>query len=130
MDVCIDTNVFSHMDFLQWAVENKINLFLPSTAYMESAYHVMKTYGGSLADFIAMLAGLRVTVVPFDSELALIAAKTASIKHDWKSNASDHAIGAFAYRRKMPLITDNKKHFTFIKEVYTPDEFMKKYKAS
>jgi|AGTN01.3.fsa_nt_gi Predicted nucleic acid-binding protein, contains PIN domain len=128
MDVCIDTNVFSNLDFLQWVADNKINVYLPSIAYMESAYHQSKTYGGSLASFISMLAGLRVTIVPFDSELALIAAKNASVKRDLKENAMDHAIGAYAYRRKIPMITNNKKHFTSLKEVYTPDEFMKKYR--
>lgn len=129
MDICIDTNVFQHTDFLQWVAENKINVYLPSTAYMECAYHVSKTYGGSLANFIYMLAGLRVTIVPFDNELALIAAKNASVKHDLKEHAADHAIGAYAYKRKIPMITDNKKHFTSLNEVYSPDEFMKKYRA-
>jgi tRNA(fMet)-specific endonuclease VapC len=127
MDICIDTNVFAHTDFLQWVADQKINVYLPAIAYMESAYHQTKTHGGSLANFIYMLAGLRVTIVPFDSELALIAAKNASVKHDLKDNATDHAIGAFAYKRKIPMITNNKKHFTSLKEVYTPDEFMKKH---
>jgi predicted nucleic acid-binding protein len=130
MDVCIDSNVFSHIDFLQWVAEKKINVFLPSMAYMESAYHETKRHGGSLANFIYMLAGLKVTIVPFDSELALIAARNATIKHDLKVNSRDHAIGAYAYKRKMPMITNNKKHFTSLKDVYTPDEFMKKYRAS
>lgn len=96
---------------------------------METAYHENKTYGGSLVGFISMLAGLKVTIVPFDRELALIAAKNASIKHDMKENGRDHAIAAYAYKRKIPMITNNKKHFTSLKEVYTPDEFMKKYRA-
>jgi tRNA(fMet)-specific endonuclease VapC len=130
MDVCIDTNVFSNIDFLQWVADNRINVYLPSIAYMECAYHQSKTHGGSLAGFISMLAGLKVTIVPFDSELALIAAKNASIKHDLKENATDHAIGAYAYKRKIPMITNNKKHFKSLAEVYTPDEFMRKYRAS
>jgi predicted nucleic acid-binding protein len=129
MDVCIDSNVFSHTDFLEWVADKKINVFLPAMAYMESAYHEKKTYGGSLAGFISMLAGLRVTIVPFDSELALIAAKNASIKHDMKENGRDHAIGAYAYKRKIPMITNNKKHFTSLNEVYTPDEFMQKHRT-
>jgi tRNA(fMet)-specific endonuclease VapC len=129
MDICIDTNVFSHTVFLQWIADNKANVYLPSIAYMECAYHQTKTHDGSLASFISMLAGLRVTIVPFDGELALIAAKNASVRHDLKDNATDHAIGAYAYKRKIPMITNNKKHFTGLKEVYTPDEFMKKCRA-
>jgi tRNA(fMet)-specific endonuclease VapC len=128
MDICIDSNVFSDSNFLQWIADNNINVFLPSMAFMENTYHEMKKHGGSLANFIYVLAGLRITVVPFDRELALIAAKNASIKHDFKENARDHAIGAYAYKRKIPMITNNKKHFTCLKEVYTPDEFMQKYR--
>lgn len=73
-----------------------------------------------------MLAGLKVTIVSFDRELALVAVHTASIKHDMRQNGRDHTIGAYAYRRKIPMITNNKKHFTFIEEVYTPDEYMEK----
>jgi predicted nucleic acid-binding protein len=130
MDVCIDTNVFSNLDFLQWVADNKVNVYLPSIAFMESAYHQTKTHGGSLANFIHMLAGLKITIVPFDSELALIAAKNASVKHDLKENATDHAIGAYAYKRKIPMITNNKKHFICLKEVYTPDEFLHKHRRS
>ena len=97
---------------------------------MESAYHENKNYGSSLAGFIYMLAGLRVTIVPFDRELALIAAKNAAIKRDMKDNGRDHAIAAYAYKRKIPMITNNKKHFTSLKEVYTPDEFMQKFQKS
>jgi len=127
MDICIDTNVFAHTDFLQWVADKKINVHLPAIAYMESAYHQTKTHDGSLASFIYMLAGLKVTIVPFDRELALIAAKNASVRHDLNENATDHAIGAYAYKRKIPMITNNKKHFSSLKEVYAPDEFMKKH---
>ena len=63
MDVCIDSNVFSHIDFLQWVADNKVNVYLPSMAYMESAYHERKKQGSSLANFISMLAGLKVAIV-------------------------------------------------------------------
>lgn len=130
MDICIDSNVFANIDFLQWVADNKVTVYLPSMAYMESAYHGGKKHSGSLASFISMLAGLKVTIVPFDNGLALIAAKNAANKHDMKENGRDHAIGAYAYKRKIPMITNNKKHFTSLKDVYTPDEFMKKCKTS
>lgn len=127
MDICIDTNVFSHKNFLRWLAEKEIEAYLPSIAYMECSYHEMKTRDGSLANFISMIRGLGITIVPFDDELALIAAKNATANHDLKENARDYAIGAFAYRRKIPVITNNKKPFKYLKEVYTPDEFMKKF---
>jgi hypothetical protein len=55
---------------------------------------------------------------------------TAAIKalqrHDLNENAMDYTIGAYAEAHSFPLITYNKKHFVWLKEVYTPEELMKK----
>lgn len=127
MDICIDSNVFSRGDFLLWVGDKDINVFMSSIAYMETSYHEMKRFGGSVSDFNSMLDGLGIIIVPFDSELALIAAENALIKHDLRENARDYAIGSYAYKNKIPMITNNKKHFAWLKEVYTPDEFMARF---
>jgi hypothetical protein len=124
MDICIDSNVFSHAGFLQWVGDNDVSVFLSSVAYMETSYHEMKRFGGSVTDFNSMLDGLGITIVPFDGELALMAAEKALIRHDLRENARDYAIGSYACKHNIPMITNNKKHFTWLKEVYTPDEFM------
>jgi predicted nucleic acid-binding protein len=54
------------------------------------------------------------------------AATKVLLKQDLPANAIDCAIGAFAASRDMPLITCNKKRFSWLKEVYTPEELMKK----
>ncbi len=130
MDICLDSNVFSsNPDFIFWMGENNVKGYLPSMAFMELSYHEMKRVGGSVANFIAMLNGYDIDIVPFDRILALIVAKNALQGHDLSNNARDYAIGAYAYKRKIPLVTNNKRHFKWISEVYTPAEMMQKYGA-
>lgn len=127
MGICLDTNVFSTAErqFFDWLYENHIYIYLPSVAYMELAYHRLKRSEGvsKLNDF---LDGYGIEVVPFDMDLARRAATIAFEKHDLNENARDYAIGAYAEAHSFPLITFNKKHFTWLKEVYTPEELMKK----
>ena len=127
MDICLDSNVFSSdREFLVWMNENNVKGYLSSLAVMEISYHEMKKVGGSALKFIYLLNSLEIDVVPFDKELALLTANKALPGHDLSENAVDYAIGAYAYKRKIPFITNNKKHFKWIQEVYTPIEFMQK----
>lgn len=125
MEICLDTNVFSSKpEFFIWMDERGVKGYLPSIAYMELSYHEMKKFNGSIARFNSMLGGLGIIVVPFDMDLAHLAAANALSRNDLARHAMDYAIGAFAYKRKMPLVTNNKKDFTWLKEVYTPAEAM------
>jgi tRNA(fMet)-specific endonuclease VapC len=126
MAICLDTNIFSSdVKFFDWIESNIIYAFVPSTAYMELAYHYKKKHGSKkLLDYLLDSYGME--VVPFDMGLADIASSQALLKHDLSVNARDYAIGAYAYAHDLPMITYNKKHFTWLKEVYTPEELMKK----
>jgi predicted nucleic acid-binding protein len=128
MDICLDSNVFtSDPNFLEWMRKKEVKGYLSSLAFMELSYYEMKRVGGSMVRFLAILNGLDIETVPFDKGLALIAAKNALQGHDFSDNAIDYGIGAYAYRRKIPLVTNNKKHFKWLAEVYTPAEMMQKY---
>ncbi len=128
MDLCLDSNVFSSdPDFLKWMGKRDIKGYLSSLAFMELSYYEMKRVGGSMIRFINTLNGLGIEIIPFDKTLSLIAAKNALQGHDFSDNAVDYAIGAYAYKRKIPLVTNNKKHFKWLEEVYTPAELMQKY---
>lgn len=127
MDICLDSNVFTNdPDFLEWIAENDVKAYLPSVAFMELSYYQMKKFGGSVEKFIQTLGSLDIEILPFDRGLALIGARSALSGHDLSINARDYAIGAYAYKRKIPMITYNKKHFKWLSEVYTPAEFMNK----
>jgi predicted nucleic acid-binding protein len=127
-DICLDTNVFSSVpEFLLWMGEKNMKGYLPAHAFMELSYYQMRRADRSVASFISTLAGLDIEIIPFDRSLAQIAANNALSKYDLSTHAVDYAIGAYAYKRKIPLITNNKKHFAWVDEVYTPEEFMKKH---
>jgi predicted nucleic acid-binding protein len=127
MDICLDSNVFTNdPNFFEWIAENDVKAYLPSVAFMELSYYQMKKFGGSVEKFIQTLGSLDIEILPFDRGLALIGARSALSGHDLSSNARDYAIGAYAYKRKIPMITNNKKHFKWLSEVYTPAEFMNK----
>jgi tRNA(fMet)-specific endonuclease VapC len=127
MGICLDTNVFSTAErsFFEWVFENQIYAYLPSIAYMELAYHRLKR-GESIPKLNNFLDGYSIEVVPFDIDLAQTAAKKALPRHDLSEHAMDYAIGAYAEAHNFPLITYNKKHFAWLKEVYTPEELMEK----
>lgn len=127
MDICLDSNVFSSdPNFLEWMIKKDVKGYLSALAFMELSYYEMKRAGGSMVRFLGILNGLDIEIVSFDKGQALIAAKNALHGHDFSDNAVDYGIGAYAYKRKMPLVTNNKKHFQWVGEVYTPTEFMKK----
>lgn len=130
MDICLDSNVFSSdPGFFEWIGKNEIKAYLSSVAFMELSYYQMKKVGGSVEKFVQTLGSLDIDIVPFDRGLALIGARNALSGHDLSAHARDYAIGAYAYKRKIPMITNNKKHFKWLCEVYTPAEFMKKHNA-
>lgn len=126
MGICLDSNAMSAgKTFLNWINENSIYAFLPSVAYMELAYHHLKKHG-STTILDSVIDGYGIEVVPFDVDLALVAARNALVMNGFSANATDYTIGAYAYTHQYPLITYNKKHFTWLTEVYTPEELMKK----
>jgi hypothetical protein len=109
--------------------ENNVKGYLSSVAFMELSYFQMKKVGGSVLRLIQTLSSMDIEVVPFDKGQALIGAKNALQGHDLSEKARDYAIGAYAYERKIPIVTNNKKHFKWLSEVYTPAEMMKKILA-
>jgi len=127
MDICLDTNVFSSdPELLIWMNKRNVKGYLSAHAFMELSYYEMRRVGGSMVNLMNMINGLDIEIIPFDKTLALIAAKNALLKYDLSNNAVDYAIGAYAYKRKIPMVTNNKKHFKWLDEVYTPAEFMDK----
>jgi tRNA(fMet)-specific endonuclease VapC len=68
-----------------------------------------------------------IEAISLDKGQALIAAKNALQGHDFSDNAVDYATGAYAYKRKIPILTNNKRHFKWLSEVYMPAGIMEKY---
>lgn len=126
MGICLDSNALAAgSEFFDWTFENVLYPVMPAIAYMELFYHHMKKYGHTRV-LDGIISGYSIEIVPFDVDLARVAASGALSRYDMSANAMDYAIGAYAAAHNMPLITYNKKHFTWLKEVYTPEELMEK----
>jgi predicted nucleic acid-binding protein len=93
---------------------------------MELSYHEIGKFG-STAKLDAWLNAEIIDVMPFTRGQAQIASMNARPRNDFKRNARDYAIGAYAFENDLIMVTNNKKDFNWIKEVYTPAEIMKKY---
>jgi tRNA(fMet)-specific endonuclease VapC len=129
MDICLDTNVFRDADnkrFFQWIRHRRIKAYVPAVSYQELSYHEIRKFG-STAKLDAWLNAEDIVVTPFTQDQARTASIAARQRGDFKENARDYAIGALAVENKMLMITNNKKHFNWIKDVYTPAEIMEKY---
>jgi tRNA(fMet)-specific endonuclease VapC len=130
MKVVLDTNVFNNWRFLKWLKESSAEPIINTVTYTEYIYHLAKKIGDfeiALDNFETLLWTLGIQVVSFDVESARIVARSALSRWDFSKNARDYMIGSLAIKMNAPLITQNKKHFKWLPEVYTPEEFMEKF---
>ncbi len=129
MEICLDTNVFRDQNkwrFFQWMRSKGIKAYVPAVSYQELSYHEVRKFG-STAKFDAWLNAEGIVVVSFTQDQARIASICVGSRGDFRENARDYAIGAYAVENNLIMVTNNKKHFAWIREVYTPAEIMEKY---
>src|SRR3989304_1871129 len=111
----LDTNVLANLGFLQWLRENPRGAPLPAGAYMEAKSHALKRRRP--IDWLDQgLEAAGISVVDFDREQAGAAAEAVIGRWDFAENARDYAIGALPKARKGLMVTENKKHFTWLPE--------------
>ena len=125
--IVLDTNVFSSKRFCDWLKDSDYLAYTPAIAYTELLYHYLKKKGRNGREFVdAFLDALKVQVVPFDRECAKIASQAAIGKWDFRTKARDYMIGSLAVKLGCPMVTFNVKDFEWVKDVYTPDEFLER----
>lgn len=125
--MALDTNVFNNPDFLKWILKRRVKACISAVGYMELAYHMLrKKY--SMERLESMVDEIGIDIIPFDRQMAFLSAQKAILQKNFFENARDYAIGAVAMKEKIPFITNNKKHFKWLGDVWTPKEFMKVYK--
>ena len=125
MNLVLDTSVFNSRKFCNWLLSSQEEKYLPAVAYMEYLYHILKK-GDTKSMLDAFLEQMNVTVVPFRMEEASEAASSAIGKWDFSENARDYALGATSITLDATLVTNNMKHFKWLKNVTTPDEVISK----
>ena len=123
MKLMLDTNVFNSKKFCNWLLSSQKEKYLPAVAYMEYLYHILKK-GNTQSMLDAFLEQMHVIVIPFRREEAAEAACLSV--DDFSENARDYAIGATAIMLDATLVTNNMKHFKWLKNVATPDEIILK----
>lgn len=92
---------------------------------MKQCFHILKKHE-NLSLLSTTLKELGIKIVPFDKELAEVLALLAENRWGFKENARDYAISSIPSFKKISFITNNKKHYVWLSEVYTPKEFMKR----
>ncbi len=73
----------------------------------------------------AFLEEMNVKIVPFGKGEAKEAVCSTISKWDLKENARDYTIGGIATALNAKLVTNNKKHFGWMRDVLTPDEVIR-----
>ena len=125
MKLALDTNVFNNKKFCDWLLSSSEVKYLPAFAYMEYLYHNLKK-GNTESMVNAFLEQMNITIVPFGKNEAAHAARGSLGNWDFSENARDYAIGATAIRLNAKLVTNNIKHFKWMKNVITPEDILEK----
>ena len=129
MKVVLDTNVLHDRGFLEWLMDSPFQPVTSSVVYMEALYRYARRKGlpEAKSKVKAVFESISMEIIDFDEESAEIVVQSALGRWDFSKNARDYMIGSLALKLKAPLVTNNKKHFDWLPEVYTPTEFMKKF---
>ncbi|NJE53666.1 type II toxin-antitoxin system VapC family toxin [Thermococcus sp. 21S9] len=129
MNVVLDTNVFNNRTFLEWLRHSDLEPVTSSVVYMELLYKYARRKGLAEArsKLMAVFNSLAIEVMDFDWECAELAVESALGRWDFSKNARDYMIGSLALKLNAPLVTYNKKHFSWLPEVLTPEDVMERF---
>lgn len=124
LGVLLDTNVLLDAKFLHWLKRQEMEKLMSSISVMEFAYHLFKKGKGegSLRAFIDLYT---IHISNYGEKEAIIAAKNAVGRWDFRQRARDYAIGATALSNDAILITRNVKDFAWLpkNKVVSPEAF-------
>lgn len=124
MKLALDTNIFNSKKFCTWLLNSDKEKYLPAIAYMEYLYHNLKK-GNTESMVDAFLEQMDITIVPFGKEEAVEAARGSIGNWDFSENARDYAIGATAIQLDAKLVTNNIKHYNWMKNVVTVEDVLR-----
>lgn len=129
MKVVLDINAFNDRKFLEWLMESPFQPVTSSVVYMEVLYRYARRKGlpEARSKVKAVFESLSLEIMDFDEESAEIVVQNAIGRWEFSKNARDYMIGSLAVKLNAPLVTRNKRHFEWLPEVYTPEEFMEKF---
>jgi len=123
----LDSNAFHHREFLAWLRKrSEINVDVPIIAYVEIYLRSLRR--SLVKELEIILLGIRASITPLEKTIGERAVGEAvkNPKLPFKYHARDFLIGATALQQEAILVTQNKRHFRWMKEfVRSPDEIMR-----
>ncbi len=127
--LALDSNVFHHKDFLIWLKRRTdIDVNVPIIAYVE--IYLRSVRRSLTRELEIVLLGIRASINPLEKTIGERAVGEAikNPKLPFKYHARDFLIGATVLQQGAILVTQNKKHFKWMKEfVRSPDELMREW---
>ncbi|HDM92000.1 MAG TPA: hypothetical protein ENG69_01235 [Candidatus Korarchaeota archaeon] len=128
--IMLDSTVFKERSFLAWLRLNsdRFSVYISPVVYAETAlWYIYSGLGAE--DLEEDLKALKAEVPPISREAARLAAETAYANRrrlPFRHHARDYIIGAQAVLLRANIITHNRGHFEWVKEVrvMTPWEFV------
>ncbi len=130
--LALDSNVFRNLDFINFLTLKKLELhiFMPTIVQLEVGYYY-KARGITWEAFKKDVQKFGGIFIQWDNKLIPEAIRFAFIekKHlPFKKHFRDFLIGVECKNIPAPLITYNKSHFTWLKDIniYTPEEYLHK----
>lgn len=128
--VAIDSNIFRNLNFINYLRRNKtdIQVFIPSIVNFEIGYYFL-IKGITWEDYLAEIQKFNGKILDWDSVItqdvlknAINNRKTLPFRHHFR----DFIIGTQCEKLGLDLISYNKSHFDWVKNVITqtPEEFI------
>lgn len=128
--VAIDSNIFRNLNFINYLRMNKtdIQVFIPSIVNFEIGYYFL-IKGITWEDYLAEIQKFNGKILDWDSVItqdvlknAINNKKTLPFRHHFR----DFIIGTQCENLGLDLISYNKSHFDWVKNVITqtPEEFI------
>ena len=128
--VAIDSNIFRNLNFINYLRMNKtdIQVFIPSIVNFEIGYYFI-IKGITWEDYLAEIQKFNGKILDWDSVItqdvlknAINNRKTLPFRHHFR----DFIIGTQCENLGLDLISYNKNHFDWVKNVITqtPEEFI------
>ena len=128
--VAIDSNIFRNLNFINYLRMNKtdIQVFIPSIVNFEIGYYFI-IKGITWEDYLAEIQKFNGKILDWDSVItqdvlknAINNKKTLPFRHHFR----DFIIGTQCENLGLDLISYNKSHFDWVKNVITqtPEEFI------
>ncbi len=128
--LALDSNVFRKTTFINYLRQEKSNLeiFFPSIVYLEVGYYHLRK-GISWENFLEEIQKINGSFLGWDSiEVSEVLKNAVANKSTlpFREHIRDFLIGTQCERLKLNLITYNKNHFVWVKNIslLTPEEFV------